>query len=97
MEGLFLLPNTKETNVGVTLNQSLVGGGVSSDFGNKDVVALHETTGESSTVPTAIISTLLESDIAQREIGGGVNGGDGVQGPTGTTEESVEANLPAYD
>lgn len=46
MEGLFLLPNTKETDVGVTLNQSLVGGGVSSDFGNKDVVALHETAGE---------------------------------------------------
>lgn len=70
MEGLFLLTNNKESDLRLTQDQTLVGGGVISQVGNKDVVALHETAGESSTVPTAIISTLLESAIAPREIGG---------------------------
>ncbi|KAL0662149.1 hypothetical protein Bca4012_098986 [Brassica carinata] len=70
VEGLFLLPNNKESDLRLTQDQTLVGGGVISQVGNKDVVALHETAGESSTVPTAIIFTLLESAIAPREIGG---------------------------
>ncbi|CAN6929089.1 unnamed protein product [Brassica oleracea] len=50
VEGLFLLPNNKESDLRLTQDQTLVGGGVISQVGNKDVVALHETAGESSTV-----------------------------------------------
>ncbi|CAN6842348.1 unnamed protein product [Brassica oleracea] len=49
VEGLFLLPNNKESDLRMTQDQTLVGGGVISQVGNKDVVALHETAGESST------------------------------------------------
>ncbi|KAH0886411.1 hypothetical protein HID58_062507 [Brassica napus] len=94
VEGLFLLPNNKESDLRMTQDQTLVGGGVISQVGNKDVVALHETAGESSTVPTAIISTLLESAIAPREIGGEGKGDAAVHGPSGTTKEKVDSTLP---
>ncbi|CAN6933301.1 unnamed protein product, partial [Brassica oleracea] len=94
VEGLFLLSNNKESDLRLTQDQTLVGGGVISQVGNKDVVALHETAGKSSTVPTAIISTLLESAIAPREIGGEGKGDAVVHGPSGTTKEKVDSTLP---
>ncbi|KAG2251503.1 hypothetical protein Bca52824_081639 [Brassica carinata] len=94
VEGLFLLPNNKESDLRLTQDQTLVGGGVISQVGNKDVVALHETAGESSTVPTAIIFTLLESAIAPREIGGEGKEDAAVHGPSGTTKEKVDSTLP---
>ncbi|KAH0885598.1 hypothetical protein HID58_061694 [Brassica napus] len=94
VEGLFLLTNNKESDLRLTQDQTLVGGGVISQVGNKDVVALHETAGESSTVPTAIISTLLESAIAPREIGDEGKGDVVVHGPSGTTKEKVDSTLP---
>ncbi|KAF3523945.1 hypothetical protein F2Q69_00048074 [Brassica cretica] len=94
VEGLFLLPNNKVSDLRLTQDQTLVGGGVISQVGNKDVVALHETAGESSTVPTAIISTLLESAIAPREIGGEGKEDAAVHGPSGTTKEKVDSTLP---
>nr|VDD11632.1 unnamed protein product [Brassica oleracea] len=62
VEGLFLLPNNKESDLRLTQDQTLVGGGVISQVGNKDVVALHETAGESSTSdPSMVILKCISS------------------------------------
>ncbi|KAL0722472.1 LOW QUALITY PROTEIN: hypothetical protein Bca4012_037071 [Brassica carinata] len=98
MEGIFLITNNNKTDIGLTQDETVMGG--NSEDGNKGRLALNDTEGESSTGSTAIICSQIFFSRATKEVFRrsvayeSVIGGSVVDGAAGTKKEKLNNALP---